>query len=71
MFFLGNSQKQTKVDVSTEYAESPKCFSWKKTAFFGMISLLMVALVYAPELLDSTYAYGVDNNDYYSGLRPS
>jgi len=62
MFFPGNSQKQTRENVSIDYSvETPKCFSLKKTAFFGIISLLIVVMVCVPELLNNTYAYGVDN----------
>lgn len=43
--------------------DTPKLFSMKKAALFGMFSLLSILLVNVPAILENTYAYGEDTFD--------
>ncbi|MCV0410511.1 hypothetical protein [Nitrosopumilus sp.] len=61
-----NSQNQNKTIqytgcVGIKYTvDTPKLYTVRKTALFGMFSLLSVLLLNVPTMLENTYAYGSD-----------
>lgn len=42
--------------------ETPKLFSMKKTALFGMLSILTMLMLNVPIWMENTYAYGIEDN---------
>ena len=52
-----NIQKPKKISYGTFVAESPKLFSVRKTAMYGMIALLSVFMINIPTMLENTSAY--------------
>ena len=56
-----NKTQKHKTCVDIEYeVETPKLYTVKKVALFGMFSLLSILLLNVPIMLENTYAYGVD-----------
>lgn len=43
--------------------ETPQLFTMKKTALFGMFSLLTILILNVPILVENTYAYGTNSNE--------
>ena len=62
-----DSTSQSKTRQYTAYfgvncpVDSPKLYSIRKTALFGMFSLLSILLINIPVILENTYAYGEDS----------
>lgn len=64
-----NVIKQNKTSTSKGYSSAeckvvtPQHFTMKKTALFGIFSLLSILLLNVPILLENTYAYGTEDHD--------
>ncbi len=57
-----NIQKPKKTPYGTFVAESPKLFSARKTAMYGMIALLSVFMINLPTMLENTSAYATESD---------
>lgn len=53
-------RKSKKINYGTFTVESPKLFTVKKTAMFGMIALLSVFMINVPTMLENISAYATD-----------
>jgi len=61
-FFIFNIQKPKKVSYGTFVAEFPKLFSVRKTAMYGMITLLSVFMINLPTMLEHISAYATESD---------
>ena len=61
-----NVQKPKKTSKKISYAtfvvESPKLFSVRKTAMYGMIALLSIFMINLPTMLENTSAYATESD---------
>lgn len=64
MFNANTSQNKTKKHTlhfdATHQIDTPKMYTVKKTAIFGMFSLLSILMLNVPTMLANTYVYGED-----------
>lgn len=66
MFSCNTTQNKSKkyigcFDIEYE-VETPKLFSMKKTALFGLLSVLTILMLNVPIWIEGTYAYGIGDN---------
>ena len=66
ILFMFNVQKPKKTSKKISYAtfvvESPKLFSVRKTAMYGMIALLSIFMINLPTMLENTSAYATESD---------
>jgi len=57
------THKSKKIVYATFTVESPKLFSVKKTAMYGVFALLSIFMINVPTMLENASAYATDNDE--------